>query len=264
MTGNLRISTMTAISAFVDNNDFPILINLDAFLNNININENFIQFIQTDKGYRGDCVKLHKRRRKNPNKRTTFMNQISMCIKCEGKVKPINLKFFRNGKIQSTGLLSDTMLLIVLKKLIIYINNLDNNFCQELKIFSSQEINIKPIKICLINSDFDFGFPLSRENIFEDLLSDDYITHLNVDMYPGLLIKYYIGGKDGVCNCECICNGKGEGSGAPGDCSVVTIAIFLSGKALITGASSKNQIDEAYKFINNYINKNKEKYIILR
>ena len=40
--------------------------------------------------------------------------------------------------------------------------------------------------------------------------------------------------KCGICKCDCNCNGKGEGLGI-GDCKRVTIAVFNSGKIIITG-----------------------------
>ena len=65
---------------------------------------------------------------------------------------------------------------------------------------------------------------------------------------------------NGVCNCSNICNGKGKGNG-DGDCKKITIAIFNSGKIIITGGRSEPQIVESYNYIYNLL-KNKEKYIV--
>ena len=49
-----------------------------------------------------------------------------------------------------------------------------------------------------------------------------------------------------------MCNGKGNACG-DGDCKKVTIAIFKSGKVIITGGQNKSQINESYRFISNFI-----------
>ena len=76
MTDDLRISTMTCCTNLINSNGENIQINLKPLLNNVNISSDFIQFIQTDHGMKGDCEKLNKKRRKNPNKRQTFMNRL--------------------------------------------------------------------------------------------------------------------------------------------------------------------------------------------
>ncbi len=61
--------------------------------------------------------------------------------------------------------------------------------------------------------------------------------------------------KNGICNCyndnetESICNGKGDGYSIK-CCKRVTIAIFQSGKIIITGAKEIKQTNDAYDFIN--------------
>ena len=54
------------------------------------------------------------------------------------------------------------------------------------------------------------------------------------------------------------CNGKGLGNG-DGDCKKITIAVFNSGKIIITGGNSFNQVLISYEFINNLLS-DKTKY----
>ena len=54
-----------------------------------------------------------------------------------------------------------------------------------------------------------------------------------------------------------MCNGKGNGCG-DGDCKKVTIAVFMSGKVIITGGQNKDQINESYRFISNFVRGKKE------
>ena len=72
-----------------------------------------------------------------------------------------------------------------------------------------------------------------------------------------LNIKYFYNinndGPKGVCNCERKCNGKGDGENT---CRRVTIAVFNSGKIIITGAMNRDQLVECYIFINKVIDNN--------
>ena len=61
----------------------------------------------------------------------------------------------------------------------------------------------------------------------------------------------------GICECENMCNGKGDGYG-DGGCKKVTIAVFKSGKVIITGGQNQEQIIESYRFITNFIQNKKE------
>ena len=82
-------------------------------------------------------------------------------------------------------------------------------------------------------------------------------------IYPGVNIKYYINTNncDGICKCTSICNGKGNGCG-DGNCKKVTIAVFKSGKVIITGGQNQEQITESDRFITNFI-ENKKDYLKL-
>ncbi len=78
-------------------------------------------------------------------------------------------------------------------------------------------------------------------------------------IYPGVNIKYYMNtnNQNGICCCNSMCNGKGRANG-DGDCKKVTIAVFKSGKAIITGGQNKQQLETCYQFITNFIDERKE------
>ena len=74
-------------------------------------------------------------------------------------------------------------------------------------------------------------------------------------------IKYYynpIKRNFGICDCEKPCNGKGKDN----TCKKITIAVFKSGKIIITGGRNKQNINSAYQFITEFINENKDKILI--
>jgi len=123
------------------------------------------------------------------------------------------------------------------------------------------KLELKNFKICLINSDFCVGFKIKREFLFEILVNKYgiYATY-EPDIYPGVNSKFYWNTDNknkknfGTCCCIEKCDGKGNGTG-DGNCKKVTIAIFQSGKIIITGARNLEQVDDSYDFINKVLNK---------
>ena len=134
----------------------------------------------------------------------------------------------------------------------------------KIKIFDSTEIyQIEPIQTVLINSDFDIYSEVNREILHRLIVDRGYYSSYEPCTYPGVNIKYMYNNlydKCGICKCDCNCNGKGEGLGI-GDCKRVTIAVFNSGKIIITGGKSKEQLIESYNFITNVLS-DRKKFII--
>ena len=246
---NLRISTMTAVCKSSEE------IKLDNLYNSIEIND-VIKYVQyksdMSKGYSEKALK--KTRKKTVRK--MFFNQITMHIFNE---KLINVKVFNNGKIQMTGLKNPDQGKGTIDILIKELSKLNN---KETPIFEG-DLNISDYDIVLINSDFDIKYKVDREKLHRDLINLGIYSSFEPIMYPGVNMKYYFNtsfNNNGVCNCSNICNGKGKGNG-DGDCKKITIAIFNSGKIIITGGRSEPQIVESYNYIYNLL-KNKEKYIV--
>ena len=76
-------------------------------------------------------------------------------------------------------------------------------------------------------------------------------------------INYFMNTRNhsGTCVCSKLCNGKGNVCG-DGECKNVTIAVFKSGKIIITGGQNKDQINESYRFITNFIRERKDKFLL--
>ena len=246
---NVRISTMTAICKITDE------IKLDNLYNSIEIND-MIKYVQyksdMSKGYSEKALK--KTRKKTVRK--MFFNQITMHIFNE---KLINVKVFNNGKIQMTGLKNPNQGKKTIDILIKELSKLNN---EETPIFEG-DLNISDYDIVLINSDFDIKYKVDREKLHRELINLGIYSSFEPIMYPGVNMKYYFNTafkNNGVCNCSNICNGKGRCNG-DGDCKKITIAIFNSGKIIITGGRSEPQIVESYNYIYNLL-KDKEKYIV--
>ena len=104
-------------------------------------------------------------------------------------------------------------------------------------------------KIVLINSDFDIGFKINREKLYRYMLDRNVYCTYEACTYPGVNIKYYYNTDyktNGICNCESMCDGKSDDENK---CKKITIAVFKSGKIIITGAQTYNQLDIVYKYI---------------
>ena len=167
----------------------------------------------------------------------------------------VNVKVFKNGKIQMTGLKSAEQGSLIIDCIIDNLRNIFKNGVKEIvaSIESMQNIDYK---VRLINSDFKIGIDIRRDKL-NTLIQRTYdvLSSFEPCIYPGVKIQYYwnkCNESYGICNCEMECNGKGCGEG-DGNCKKITIAVFQSGCIIITGAQSIEQIDTAYAFICNVI-----------
>ena len=240
---NLRISTMTLISNL--NSD----INLDNLYDSIEINDIF-RYIE-----HGPLKRKGKKEKEKINKKC-FYNQITIHI-FEDKI--INMKIFNNGKIQMTGAKSKLQGSNALNVLIRRIKSLDENI--KSKIMTNVDFEPSNIEIGMINSDFDCGFKIKRENLHRIVIEKGYYSSFEPTIYPGVNIKYYynpLKQTDGICNCTEKCNGKGEN----GCCKKITIAVFNSGKIIITGGKSYTQYNKSYDFINDILENNKDELFL--
>ena len=257
----LRISTMTAIS------DINIVIKLDDLYKYITFlaseedesNPSYIKTCQCAnepiKGYATN-QKPKRTKSKNPNK-NCFQNQATLIIAIS-KDRQINLKIFRNGKIQMTGLKSEEEGYIASNTLISKINEIYKQ-CPTFITSPNKNPYISDLSIVLINSDFSAGFRIKRERLYELLFKSGMYVSYEPDIYPGVNAKYYWNCSnkedDGICKCSKLCDGKGGGNG-DGDCKKITIATFQSGNVIITGARQNIQTQDAYKYINKLFSEN--------
>mgnify|MGYP001221064087 CR=1 FL=1 len=131
-------------------------------------------------------------------------------------------------------------------------------------IEKKDDIQIAPIQIVLINSDYQINFFIKRNNLY-NVLSNNYSLTVRFEpsIYPGVNCKYYWNKKykdrkyEGKCYCSKKCIGKGNGEGE-GQCKKITIACFQSGSVIITGARSIEHILAARNFINRVFRENYE------
>lgn len=209
--------------------------------------------------YYGNSYKDVFTNRKIPKK--AFFNQSTIIVRryINNKWKEINIKLFENGGIQMTGVSSKE----VAEDTILWLSHILSELPKN--PFMGKTPVIKNVSIPLINTDFSIGCNVDQEKL-HSILVDKYnlISILEKTIYQGINTKYFYNKKtsDGICHCLEKCNGSGEGN-CDGDCKKITVSIFRTGKIIITGARTIEQIDTVYCFINNIIERHYDDIIVL-
>ena len=243
---HLRISTITSIL------EISTDIDLKKIYDSVPITE-YIPFIEYGVGNvpKGFSKKMLRKKRKKTKKKI-FYNQATVHVVHDGKI--MNVKLFNNGKIQITGLKGVDQGPILIQKLLEYF--------QDLSVLTYDAFLMNH-KLVLINSDFDLGYEIDRETLHNEIIDAGIYSSYEPCIYPGVNIKYFMNTNnfDGICDCLSMCNGKGRADG-DGDCKKVTIAVFKSGKLIITGGQHTDQLETAYRFIKNFIDERKELFVL--
>lgn len=197
---------------------------------------------------------LSQKRKENKSKR--FDNQLTVIYKYSDE-SLMNIKMFKNGNIQITGVKSIQDGNKMIDILISIIKNISKDEPEAVKDISKMANN--NYKVALINSDFKIGFEIKRDKLYT-ILINNYQNKCSFEpcIYPGVKIQYFWNShnhkKNGVCCCKNQCLiGKNDGHGES-KCKKITIAVFQSGCIIITGAQTTEQIDEVYEFICNVLN----------
>lgn len=166
---------------------------------------------------------------------------------CTARFKETNIKLFKNGGFQMTGINSEAMARAALTRLITLYRDVWP---------ATSDPHIKKFNTCLINSDYALDKAIHRDNLYHTLV-EEYGLWSTYDptRYQGVNAKFFwnkarpADAPPGICLCPAPCSGDGTGF-AVGDCKKITIAPFRTGKIIITGAKYMEQLDDTYHFIN--------------
>ena len=209
----------------------------------------------------GTCSRDELTKRKKS--KNIFFNQSTLVVRrIYGKTpsgapqfKEVNIKLFKNGGIQMTGIPSDSFAQDTLSWLAEHLTRFS------LPILDSPA---KPHRytIQLINSDYQINGNINREKLHEILISEyNLFSSFESTIYQGCDTKYYYNeaapsdAVEGICPCgETMCTGTGDGKSL-GQCKEITISPFHTGSVIITGARRFEQIEKAYVFINKILKK---------
>jgi hypothetical protein len=183
----------------------------------------------------------------------TFFNQSTIVVRkrrddpANPELKEVNVKLFANGGFQMTGVTSEPFSRAVLDYLL-------QAFQQLSERISETPLTVKKFAIQLLNSDYKASGQIKRAELHRILCQDYRLSStLETTIYQGVNTKYYYNEaaetRSGICMCPRFCNGQGDGH-TIGSCKKITIAVFQTGSIIITGARLKEQLDEAYHFMN--------------
>jgi len=250
---NLHISAMVQIGKLNTKVD---LTNLAKILE---VNDNILYIEHGSHVNKG--VNNKKISKKKSENRKYFYNQVTVHLFNNLKINNrVNVKVFNNGRIQMTGINSDQIGETTVQILLSEFNRLSS--VSKSQIFETETIQeIGSLETVLINSDFDIHNKINREALHRLIIQNGYMSSFEPCTYPGVNIKYYhnpLARNFGICDCEKPCNGKGKDN----TCKKITVAVFKSGKIIITGGRSKNNIQTAYEFITEFIDENLDEILV--
>lgn len=250
-----RISTITC------NGSVGTTVDMNLFFQHVKVNDDTnikLGFLYSE--YRGNHqtkgakprVKRTMKAKEDGQDKKCFDNQVTVIYGLADGYFP-NVKIFRNGNIQMTGIRRPEDGEKIISIMADELRRIYNEDCKDV-IANIEALSPGDFKIRMINSNFSVPYSVRRKDLHKLLISHEYNNNCNFQgtTYPGVKLYFYWNAmktkQDGVCLCKNPCYGKGSGCG-DGECKKVTVAVFESGNVLITGANTYQQIDDAYNFI---------------
>lgn len=180
-------------------------------------------------------------------KRSAFYNcfVLILRIKLNDKFKEIHVKVFNTGKLEIPGIKEDSTLITTLDLLV-----------KNLRLYSTNQTidyDLSKSETVLINSNFNCGFYLDRDNLLQ-ILKNKYNIDCIYDscQYPGIQCKYYLVDEKTDKNYS------------------ISFMIFRTGSVLIVGRCEETTLrivyskikkileDEYYEILANYIETDKK------
>jgi len=167
-----------------------------------------------------------------------------MRIKINNMFREFHVKLFNTGKIEIPGIKNDETYQIVLQKLIEFIQP----FYKDISIFCKPNNDI-----ILINSNFNCGFYINRENLINILKNKYNITPIyDPCNYPGVKAPFYYNPNVSLQNGMQV---KPEDKNKDEFKNVIKIhcSIFRTGSVLILGTCNETILNEVYTFLTNLL-----------
>jgi TATA-box binding protein (TBP) (component of TFIID and TFIIIB) len=248
----LRVSTMTVTGHLGAIPDLQRLYDAAHFIPYWWIGQGILK-IEFGENRKGICMEdiLHT----TAKVKKRFFNQASLVFRLElsqdtKTFKETNIKLFKNGGFQMTGISSAEMARAALTQMIAL--NKDRGIW-------STEPYIKSFDVCMMNSDYNVGKAIRRDRLYRILVEKFGLQSSFEPMrYQGVNTKFFWNSArpptapPGICPCPVPCNGEADGS-AIGKCKKITISPFRTGSIIITGAKEPKQLMDAYEFMNSVL-----------
>ena len=172
-------------------------------------------------------------------KKQAFYNCFVMIIrmKIDDLFREFHIKVFNTGKMEIPGVQNDVMFELVLK-----------NIIEILQPYNETPMTYnKKSDTVLINSNFNCGFYIDRERLY-DILKYKYNIHAIYDpcSYPGIQSKFYYNNDIGIQTGIQI---NSENKDKYKNVTEVSFMIFRTGSVLIVGMCEENVLIEIYEFL---------------
>lgn len=186
----------------------------------------------------------------NKKKKNAFYNQVSLKVKINSKNKSMNIKLFYENSVHLTGCKKISDIIEVIEKLNHFFSekkyvHKDGKF--ELVEFIDDTTKFNPvtiydIKICMINTNFNIGYKINRNKVY-DILYDKGTSHIDIDNKKKILLSFEKNIRPSIDIKYPILERTDPKS------NFVSIFIFGTGAVLITGAKTVYELYQAYAFI---------------
>jgi TATA-box binding protein (TBP) (component of TFIID and TFIIIB) len=238
-----RVSTITC------NASISCKVSLPLLFEHISISDDGFVWSEFGTASKGTRPKK-KKRDDGTTERKCFDNQVTVVFQFQPSYNP-NCKIFKNGNIHMTGIRTAEDGHRMVEIIAAEVRRIAASGVSVVE--NSDDIVAGDFKIRMINCDFGFPMKIRRKNLHILLMNDlQNVCSFQPLTYPGVKLQYFWNAhnarNDGICRCAKPCFGKGMGQ-EDGDCKKVTVAVFDSGKTLITGANTFDQVNDAYKYI---------------
>ena len=178
-------------------------------------------------------------------KKSAFYNcfVIILRMKLENTFKEFHVKVFNTGKLEIPGIQNETIFQMILTEIV-----------KTLQPHVNSKLEYKPEseETVLINSNFNCGFFIDRDELFE-ILSKKYNIQTIYDpcSYPGIQCKFYYNPDIGVQNG---CQIYEENKHLYKNIKEVSFMIFRTGSVLIVGKCDENVLIIIYEFLKIILN----------
>lgn len=204
----------------------------------IDLNHTDIIFVKHGRDINRSLIPVKSSAQKKKKTKKFFYNQVTLKVKTK-KDNIINVKLFINGSIQMTGCKTMEGIYEALDKIFTCLQvekgivNYKTKKIEE-KPFVTQIKNIdlekiKDFKIDMINSNFNIGFHIDRDKLYNLMVLEGVNVTFDPLNHAGVIIRYEHIDKS------------------------ISVFVFESGSIVITGVFNCQQIKEAYDYINKYL-----------
>lgn len=248
-----RVSTITATGSIKS------CVDLSELFDSVEIGVNpYLKYVEygaskTETNSKGESGKKPKRNANNSaSSKKRFDNQMTFVFD-KDRVK-YNVKLFKNGNVQMTGVKDVAAGSEIVDELIKMINHYE--YSGKRIVENMDNVKNLGLKVCLMNCDFKVLFNINRSALHKVLLDEGYTCTYEPCIYQGVKLSYFISedsiNDNGKCNCPVRCTGKGSKT----KCTKITVAFFQSGSVTINGAKNKRHLDILYNFVERLIREN--------